>query len=203
MNGVVSHRDFVAYGTNWEGPAADGTDAMQVLKDQGLLPQHRLLDFGCGPLRVGRWLIDYLKPNHYFGIEPNLWLVEMARLEEVRPRDWKMRRPIFDDNGDFNFNPFGRRFDYVLIADLLMHAADHQISTMLESASQVLKPEGICIADMLVGPCWLREEWLYPGVGNHEVACLQKAESKAGLRCTEVGSTQRKYNEVTWFRIER
>ena len=31
---------------------------------------HRLLDFGCGSLRLGRMAIPYLLEGHYFGIEP-------------------------------------------------------------------------------------------------------------------------------------
>jgi len=35
-----------------------GRDAMVNLLLNGLLPAHRVLDFGCGSLRIGYWLID-------------------------------------------------------------------------------------------------------------------------------------------------
>ncbi len=199
---MISHREFVEPGTNWEGPAADGSEAFHMLTQQGLLPRHCLLDFGCGALRVGRWLIPFLNKGNYFGIEPNLWLVEMARLEEMSEEAFAAKRPTFDGNEDFRLDVFDRRFDYVLISDIFMHAADHQIDTILEGVSQVLEPGGVCILDMLVdsksSPHWWTW-WVYPHVIKHQVSCLQKN----GLRCAEVGATERQYHTVVWFRLEK
>lgn len=35
----------------------------------GLKPRHALVDYGCGSLRVGRHLIDYLEPGNYWGLD--------------------------------------------------------------------------------------------------------------------------------------
>ena len=37
----------------------------------GLYPDSRVLDLGCGSLRGGYWLVHFLRPERYFGIEPN------------------------------------------------------------------------------------------------------------------------------------
>ncbi len=39
------------------------------LIDHGLTPQDRVLDIGCGNLRLGWRLIRYLEPGHYYGID--------------------------------------------------------------------------------------------------------------------------------------
>ena len=41
-----------------------------LLSVLGLRERHRLLDIGCGSLRVGRVLIPYLGRGNYVGIEP-------------------------------------------------------------------------------------------------------------------------------------
>ena len=42
---------------------------INFLKNAGLEPQHYLLDIGCGTLRGGIPLIDYLNVGNYTGIE--------------------------------------------------------------------------------------------------------------------------------------
>ena len=42
---------------------------IEMLKLQGLRPEHRFLELGCGPLTVGVPLIQYLEPGHYTGVD--------------------------------------------------------------------------------------------------------------------------------------
>src|SRR5581483_9942228 len=53
-----------------------GASQFGLLFTMGLRDYHTLLDFGCGSLRAGRLLIPYLRRGHYYGIDPNRWLVE-------------------------------------------------------------------------------------------------------------------------------
>tara|TARA_B100001123_G_scaffold446040_1_gene599234 strand:+ start:8177 stop:8944 length:768 start_codon:yes stop_codon:yes gene_type:complete len=47
----------------------EGKQFRDWLIDHGLKPEHRLLDYGCGVLRAGRYLIPYLNRGHYVGID--------------------------------------------------------------------------------------------------------------------------------------
>jgi hypothetical protein len=58
------HRSLV--GSAWE---AMGDLQLKLLMSNGLLPEHIVLDIGCGCLRAGVKIIPYLEPDHYFGIE--------------------------------------------------------------------------------------------------------------------------------------
>ena len=53
------------------GPPADydlvSAMVFNLLTSMGLRQHHRVLDIGCGSLRVGRLLIPYLNPKNYFG----------------------------------------------------------------------------------------------------------------------------------------
>jgi len=36
----------------------------------------KLLDIGCGALCGGYWMINFLRPGCYFGVEPNTFMFE-------------------------------------------------------------------------------------------------------------------------------
>jgi SAM-dependent methyltransferase len=80
----------------------------------GLRQDHRLLDVGCGSLRAGRLLIAYLEPGHYFGVEPNTWLVDEAVKGQVGKDLVDIKRPTFKATDRFDFSGLGE-FDFVLV----------------------------------------------------------------------------------------
>jgi len=47
----------------------EGKYFVDWLVRHGLNPEHRLLDYGCGVLRAGRYLIPYLNRGNYVGID--------------------------------------------------------------------------------------------------------------------------------------
>jgi cyclopropane fatty-acyl-phospholipid synthase-like methyltransferase len=57
---------------------------MNFLQEVGLKPNHKLLDFGCGTLRGGLPLIEYLEPGNYYGLDVRLETLKEAcnELEE-------------------------------------------------------------------------------------------------------------------------
>lgn len=48
---------------------AAGRVMMDLLEREGLEPHHRVVDYGCGSLRIGRKLIDFLDPGRYIGLD--------------------------------------------------------------------------------------------------------------------------------------
>ena len=48
-----------------------GDRTLALLSDRGIKRKSKTLDIGCGCLRIGIKLINYLEPEKYFGIEPN------------------------------------------------------------------------------------------------------------------------------------
>jgi hypothetical protein len=64
----------------------------EIALENGLRPEHTCIDYGCGSLRVGRHLIDYLDPGHYWGLdivsdfyEAGKNLLPPGTLDEKRP----------------------------------------------------------------------------------------------------------------------
>ncbi len=78
-----------------------GKPRFEQLLDLGLRPDDVVVDYGCGTLRVGRYLIDFLSPGAYWGFDLNDDLLDLARsmlgadrLGEKRPNIL----PIADQN---------------------------------------------------------------------------------------------------------
>jgi SAM-dependent methyltransferase len=73
---------------DWHRGTVRGTDAfwdylgklqLDYLVEQGLKPEHHVLDVGCGPLRAGVHFIGFLEPGHYAGIDKRGDTLERAR----------------------------------------------------------------------------------------------------------------------------
>jgi SAM-dependent methyltransferase len=72
------HREVV--GGLWEEV---GDLQLRFLIGQGLMPRHRLLDIGCGSLRLGVRAVRYLEPGFYVGTDLNPSLLEAGYRREI------------------------------------------------------------------------------------------------------------------------
>ena len=87
---------------------------LEVLIHEGLNPSSRVLDVGCGALRGGYWMMHFLDPGRYFGIEPHEERVKTGLEEIVEPEFVKWAQPRFSYNDDFDLGVFGEKFDFVI-----------------------------------------------------------------------------------------
>lgn len=109
------HRAFV--GGMWE---EIGRLQFEKLREEGLRPEHRLLDVGCGALRGGLHFARYLLPGNYHGIDINPSLLDAGRRELAAAglQDRDVRLHLTDS---FDATPFGVAFDYAISVSLLTH----------------------------------------------------------------------------------
>lgn len=117
-----AHREFV--GGLWE---EIGELQFQFMVAQGLRPEHRLVDIGCGALRGGLHFVRYLDRGHYYGLDLNASLIAAGRLELERAsltdRDAHL---LVDDQ--FNLSRFGCTFDYAISVSLVTHLFSNHIA---------------------------------------------------------------------------
>lgn len=162
----------------------DVVGAMQfcIFSAFGLREHHKFLDIGCGSLRAGRFFLMYLQPGHYFGIEPEAWLIEEGITNEVGRELFDRTRPQFDHNADFNLQVFGETFDYINAQSIFTHAAHQQITACLRQVKQVLNPQGVFLATFIRGQqTYTGEEWVYPSVVTYRLEDMQQMVRDAGL----------------------
>jgi SAM-dependent methyltransferase len=126
-----------------------GRGQLEILLSRGLLPDHRVLDVGCGALRGGWWLINFLRPERYFGIEPSQEMLGAGI--EVMLGDELMadKKPRFSGNSNFDFSVFDERFEFIIARSVWTHASLAQIGTMLDSFLTCSAPNAEFIASIV------------------------------------------------------
>jgi SAM-dependent methyltransferase len=131
----VHHR---AYGRPW----IIGRFRFEFLIAQGLRPQDRVLDFGCGAGRIGVWLIAYLEPERYFGIDAHLRSLVAFSAYEVLLHGLEARRPRLLFDADFRVEHFGERFDVVIDASVTRFLPRDEFRRAFAQVARVLAPGG-------------------------------------------------------------
>ena len=123
---------------------------IDFLRRRGLQPHDHLLDLGCGTLRGGIPLVQYLTPGHYTGIDIRPETIEEARAELVQhgldDRGAVLRAVDRVDGLDL-----GRRFDAVWAFSVLIHMDDGHLEEALAFAARHLAPAGVLYANVNVG----------------------------------------------------
>jgi SAM-dependent methyltransferase len=140
----LSRTQFV--GARVERFEADGRLMFIALVRRGLTPDSHVIDVGCGALRAGYWLIHFLQPGHYHGIEPARERIDAARTALLEPGVEEQRRPDFAHNADFDLAGFGVAPDFVLARSIWSHTAKSQIVALLDSFAQVSRPGSLLFA---------------------------------------------------------
>ena len=109
------HRDIV--GGRWE---ETGRAQIKLLRDAGLQPQHRLLDIGCGSLRLGCKAVPYLDQGNYWGTDPSAALMRHGHLTELAdPARLSPDHLIADV--DFNFPGVPPDINYAIAFAVFTH----------------------------------------------------------------------------------
>lgn len=131
------HRGFV--GGLW---SEMGEMQLNFLKNKGLKTDHKFLDVGCGCLRAGRYLVDYLEADHYYGIDVNTSLIELGYNDELTDAQRQKLRPenlLATDR--FNID-FDEKFDFAIAQSVFSHIHLNNMKLCLHRVAKVMKPGG-------------------------------------------------------------
>ncbi|MGJ8668072.1 MAG: methyltransferase [Oceanococcus sp.] len=173
------HRSFVGPDDYYDKVAALQFNVLTML---GMRESSSLLDIGCGALRGGRLFLPYLAKGHYYGLEPNPWLIESAVEQEVGRDQIVLKAPCFKHNDDFNLSVFDRRFDYMMAHSIFSHTGLTQFDACLASVSQALEQDGVLVATFVEAhKDRYKDEWEYPGFNHFCWPTMQTLFAKHGL----------------------
>lgn len=109
------HRDIV--GGRWD---ETGRAQMAILLDEGLQPHHRLLDIGCGALRLGCKAVPYLDPGNYWGTDMSGALMQRGYAEELADKARLSPDHLIED-ADFSFPGVPQDIDYAIAFAVFTH----------------------------------------------------------------------------------
>ncbi|HEY1684633.1 MAG TPA: class I SAM-dependent methyltransferase [Tepidisphaeraceae bacterium] len=168
-----------------------GATQFSLLVTLGLREHHKLLDFGCGSLRAGRFFILYLARSNYHGLDINPWLVEDAVRNQLGNDLLAIKSPQFHYFDDFRADRCGTGFDFILAQSIFSHAGADIIEKSLRGFRAALAPDGLALATVIqpgseVPDEFLGSGWVYPGCVAHSPATIQRLASAAGLHARAI-----------------
>lgn len=154
-----------------------------LLAALGLRQQHRVLDIGCGSLRVGRLLIPYLNRGGYHGLEPNEWLVRDGIAREVGNDQIQIKQPrfIFAESARELIDD-GSRYDYLVAQSIFSHCGKDLLEDWLAQAAILLSETGALVATYIdAASDTERTGWIYPDCVSFTEATVQSLAQAHGL----------------------
>ena len=120
-----------------------GREQLIALLGEGLVPESKLLEFGCGCLRIAYWLVRFLDPGGYHGLDSARRRVEIGLDCLFTPQERAIKQPRFDFNPDFDSSVFGVPFDFFLARSIWSHACKRQIEAMLDAFVRDSRPSSV------------------------------------------------------------
>ncbi|KAF6176638.1 hypothetical protein GIB67_034500 [Kingdonia uniflora] len=129
--------------SNYGEPWAGGRDVFEFLAELvRLKPEARVLEIGCGTLRVGRHFIQYLDSQHFHCLERDELSLIAAFRYELPSHGLLHKRPLIVKGEDMDFSKFRTGFEYDLIyaSAVFLHMPDTLVWVGLERLVNRLKP---------------------------------------------------------------
>lgn len=168
-----------------------------LLFKAGLRETHKLLDLGCGSLRGGRLFIPYLRPGHYFGVEPNEWLVREGIARELGTDMVRLKRPTFSTIADFDLAQLGERFDFVLAQSIFSHTFGDLAQRGLSGVRDCLAEGGVLLATFFEREHTAEGSgWQYPSNVPYTWDAFSAVAAQAGIA---VHRLEWPHPRQTWF----
>ena len=165
-----------------------GATQFRLLCTLGLRANHYLLDFGCGSLRAGKFFINYLDENRYFGIDPNDWLISDSIRKQIGEDLVKIKKPKFDSNSEFRTDIFPVQFDFIVAQSIFSHAGTELVRKALTNFSHSLKDTGMIAATFVER--WKEDHqgagWVYPGCVFYRRSTVCRIARETGLYATKI-----------------
>jgi SAM-dependent methyltransferase len=138
---VVGHRRYV--GGLWD---EIGRLQFEFLVENGLKPQHYLLDIACGSLRAGVHFIPYLETGHYLGIDKEPELIDRGIKQELSSELVKRKQPQFVVSDSFEFEKFSSSPDFALAQSLFTHLPPQIVNLCFRKLRDVVHPNSVFYA---------------------------------------------------------
>jgi len=189
-----------------------GREQMIALLSEGLTPESKVLDIGCGCLRIAYWLIRFLDPGCYFGVEPASQRIDYGLHHLFTPEEISLKQPHFDFNSNFDSSVFGVKFDFFLARSIWTHGSKRHIEVTLDSFVRDSAPRGIFLASYLPpqspdedyqGDRWVgtSHESTVPGVIRHKLTWILQQCQIRSLVVRELPGID--CDSQFWLRISR
>lgn len=134
----------------------------RYLVDDGLTPENKLLDIGCGCLRGGVHFIRYLEPGHYYGSDISQDLLDAGYDVELAKLNLQGRQPrqqLFS-TADFDVSFVDEPVDAAIALSVFTHLPLNHIRLCLTRLAAVMRKGGKFYASVFIVP--EHADWTQP-----------------------------------------
>jgi SAM-dependent methyltransferase len=144
LDGYIAHTNQrvaedpkAAVGGMWD---EIGSLQFEFLIKQGMLPEHRMLDLGCGTLRGGRHFIRYLNTSNYTGVDISPACLDAAH-KLLKEEQLLTKNPalIMNTNKNMKFAECESEiFDFILAQSVFTHLPQEFIYECFENIGKCM-----------------------------------------------------------------
>jgi SAM-dependent methyltransferase len=168
-------------------------DYAQSVVDQwltrGIEPSDTVVDYGCGTLRLGRNLIEFLDPDRYVGLDIDHRILAAGR--SLLPADLlELKRPVLDViSAESLKRTSARKPKWVCSKGVLQHIPPAQIDKFFEDISHLILPGATGLIETQIRDASERlssKTWAYC------LADLQASAARSGMSLVQVACRYRK-----------
>ena len=187
-----------------------GGTQFSLLLALGLREEDHVVDLGCGSLRAGRFLIQYLLPNHYTGIEPNTWLWREAMKHEIGADIFDLKKPRMLIDNDFLMSGVAENSaDFVVAQSIYSHTGLDLFETSLRAVSRCLAQSGqflftlfrpLNVANSAIQDGAKQNGWFYPECVTYAPDTTKRIFEDTGLHVQQLNWF---HPRQCWFRAVR
>lgn len=155
------------------------------LHAHGLEPAHVLVDVGCGTLRGGIPIIEYLDAGRYVGIDVRAEAIEEA-WQELRESGLEDKRPELMAAPSLASVDLGRTADRIWAFSVLMHLDDERLAECFDFARRHLAADGVFYANAITADL-PTARWREFPVLSRPVELYRELGASAGLSVRDLG----------------
>jgi cyclopropane fatty-acyl-phospholipid synthase-like methyltransferase len=122
---------------------------LKALMDNGLRPEHKVLDIGCGPLQGGIAFIGFLERNNYYGVDIKPKSIE-AGINQIKKLKLSHKNPFVSVSNSFGKNELKDvKFNFIWASQLLYYFNDEELEILMGWVTEALAKDGKFLGDIL------------------------------------------------------
>lgn len=155
----------------------------------GLKPNHTFLDIGCGVLRGGLPVINYLDARRYVGVDLNAEAISIG-IDQVRKKGLEDKHPsLIHVKGALSDCVLPFEVDIAWAFSVLIHMTDDHVQDCLRFTRSVLTPGGVFYANVNFGDA---EDgvWREFPVKWRSFRYFEECAQREGLAVRDLGSLE-------------
>ena len=160
---------------------ASAEHAFHSLVSLGVRPGDKFVDYGCGTLRLGVLFIEYLEPDHYFGLDIDERILSAGRAR-LSPELIAAKRPVLEViSPDSVSRVAAKQPRWVCSKGVLQHVPPDQMGSYFGSLATLLNGGGDGFLNARLGNKLKRiapKTWVYEFEWLKEAAAMQGLDLK-------------------------